>query len=280
MVIDQINYPLILTAALLATASPGPSTLAIAGTAMAQGRVPALALVAGITSGSWLWSIAAALGLSALMLANAWVFEILRYLGAGYLLFLAFKSARRALAPGKTIFRSVSAQSLGRAYGKGLAMHLTNPKAILFFGALYSVGVPPTASPGKWLPWSWLSVCRVLLFFGSYALLFSNPRVVGAYVRLSRWFEAAFASGIRICRAEVANGAFWLRPGRPAKQIIDAMAWRPLGRCRSYTFPVPVPHAFDHGAYDLFDSRTVSSSVFVGIICEGFVVQVPLQDQV
>lgn len=193
IMIDQINYTLILTAALLATGSPGPSTLAIAGTAMAHGRVPALALVAGITSGSWLWSIAAALGLSALMLANAWVFEILRYLGAGYLLFLAFKSARRALAPSKPTFRSVSAQSLGRAYGKGLAMHLTNPKAILFFGALYSVGVPPTASAVEVASVVLAVGLQSVVIFSFYALLFSNPRVVGVYVSLSRWFEAAFA---------------------------------------------------------------------------------------
>ena len=43
---SDINFPLIMTAALLATASPGPSTLAIAGTAMAHGRTQALALVA------------------------------------------------------------------------------------------------------------------------------------------------------------------------------------------------------------------------------------------
>lgn len=208
MMIDQINYPLILTAALLATASPGPSTLAIAGTAMGQGRVPALALAAGIISGSWTWSTAAALGLGALMLANAWVFEILRYLGAGYLLFLAFKSARRVLAPGGPTFRSVSAQSLGRAFGKGLAMHLTNPKPILFFGALYSVGVPPTASPAEVASVVLVVGLQSVVIFASYALLFSNSRVVGVYVRLSRWFEAAFAmafgfAGLRLLTARL-----------------------------------------------------------------------------
>jgi hypothetical protein len=68
-----------------------------------------------------------------------------------------------------------------------------------------------------------------------------------------------------------------LRPGHPAKQIINAMTWRPLGRFRSYVSPVPASHAFDHAAYDFFDSREVSSFVFVGIIREGFVVQVPLR---
>ncbi|MBU4528170.1 MAG: LysE family translocator [Hoeflea sp.] len=190
---EHINYTLIITAAFLGAGSPGPSTLAIAGTAMAHGRGQALALVAGISSGSWIWSIAAALGLSALMFANAWVFELLRYLGAGYLLFLAYRSARSALSPTRTQLRSVTARSHRSAYGKGLAMHLTNPKAILFFGALYSVGVPVTAT--RW------EIASVVLLVGlqsmgifiAYAVLFSNPRVVGVYIRLRRWFEGAFA---------------------------------------------------------------------------------------
>ncbi|MDP2118721.1 MAG: LysE family translocator [Hoeflea sp.] len=190
---DHINIPLILTAAFLATASPGPSTLAIAGTAMAHGRSQALALVAGITSGSWIWSIAAALGLSAVMFANAWVFELLRYLGAGYLLFLAYRSARAAMSSTPAKLRTVSARSRRSAYGKGLAMHLTNPKAILFFGALYSVGVPASATA-----WEMCSVVIIVglqsvAIFVAYAVLFSNPRVVGIYVRLRRWFEGAFA---------------------------------------------------------------------------------------
>lgn len=205
---EHINIPLILTAALLATASPGPSTLAIAGTAMAHGRLQAMSLVAGIASGSWIWSIAAALGLSAIMVANAWVFELLRYLGAGYLLFLAYKSARNALSPSPTKLRSVSSRSYRVAYGKGLAMHLTNPKAILFFGALYSVGVPASATS-----WEIASVVIIvglqsMLVFITYALLFSNPRIVAVYIRLRRWFEGVFAlafgfAGARLLSAEL-----------------------------------------------------------------------------
>lgn len=190
---SDINFPLIMVAALLATASPGPSTLAIAGTAMARGRAQALALVAGIACGSWSWSVAAALGLGAVMQANAWVFEVLRYCGAGYLLFLAYKSARSALSPGQATLRSVSAGSYGSAYGKGLAMHLTNPKAILFFGALFSVGVPVTASPLEIASVVVVVGLQSLAVFAAYALLFSSGRMVAVYLRLRRWFEGAFA---------------------------------------------------------------------------------------
>ena len=206
--IDHINFPLILGAALLAVASPGPSTLAIAGTAMAHGRVQALALVAGIVTGSWTWSIAAALGLSALMLSHAWVFELLRYLGAAYLLYLGWKSARSALSSTPLRLRSVTSRDHRAAFGKGLAMHLTNPKAILFFGALYSVGVPADATPAEIASVVVAVGIQSMAVFATYALVFSNPRVVVLYMRLRRWFEGAFAvafgfAGLKLLTARI-----------------------------------------------------------------------------
>lgn len=203
--IDQINYLLILTAAFLATASPGPSTLAIAGTAMAHGRSQALSLAAGIVAGSWAWSSAAALGLGAVMHANAWVFELLRYLGAAYLMYLAFRSARSALTPARSMLLPVNAASRRVAFGKGLAMHLTNPKAIIFFGALYSVGVPADAAPWQIASVVLLVGAMSLTVFFFYALLFSGPKVVAVYLRMRRWFEGAFAIAFGYASLKVLN---------------------------------------------------------------------------
>lgn len=190
---SDINLPLILIAALIASASPGPATLAIAGTSMTSGRRAGLALAAGVTSGSLLWSVSAALGLGALMLANAWAFEIMRYFGAGYLLFLAFKSARSALVPGDAKSRIIATGSLRSAYGKGLALHLTNPKAILFFGSLFAIGVPPGSAPEDLALVIGAIGLQSFCVFHGYAVLFSLPGMMTTYSRLRRWFEAVFA---------------------------------------------------------------------------------------
>ena len=87
---SEIHLPMILLAAFVATASPGPATLTIAGTAMNRGHRHALAVASGVTCGSLCWSTAAALGLGAVMLANAQAFEALRIAGGVYLAFLAF----------------------------------------------------------------------------------------------------------------------------------------------------------------------------------------------
>lgn len=191
--VGHIHLSLILVAALIAAASPGPATLAIAGTSMRAGRRVGLALAAGILSGSLIWSIGAAAGLSAVMLANVWLLEVVRYCGAAYLLFLAFKSARSALAPGRAELPGLAVASLRGAFGRGLALHLTNPKAILFFGSLYAFGIPLDATLSDLaLVVVAIALQSTVIFFG-YAILFSSATVVRGYLRLRRWFEGVFA---------------------------------------------------------------------------------------
>ena len=80
-------------------------------------------------------------------------------------------------------------------FAKGLALHLTNPKAILFFGSLYSIGIPP----GTELTQLFLVIVAVglqsFIVFHGYALLFSSRAMTKIYLKLRRWFEGAFAIG-------------------------------------------------------------------------------------
>ncbi|MEO0402425.1 MAG: LysE family transporter [Pseudomonadota bacterium] len=204
----DINLPLILLAALLAGASPGPATLTIAGTSMASGRRAGLAVASGVTTGSFMWSVSAAFGLGAIMLANVWLFEIVRYAGAAYLGWLALKSARAAWLGAALKIPPVTKRSNAGHYTKGLGLHLTNPKAILFFGALYSVGVPP-GTPVTALITVILAVGALsFTVFHGYALMFSSAPMMRAYTRAKRLFEAAFAlffgaAAVRILTAKL-----------------------------------------------------------------------------
>jgi len=201
--ISEINLPIIMLAAFLSSISPGPATLAIASTSMSFGRKNGLALAAGIITGSWIWSISAAIGLGAIMMANTWLFEAIRYLGAAYLLFLAFKSAVSALNKKQSAIKLTAVKSAKNAYIKGLMLHLTNPKAVLFFGSLFSLGVPKNAALESLV----IVICAVglqsFVIFFSYAILFSNPKITASYQKMRRGFEAVFAvffsiAGIKI----------------------------------------------------------------------------------
>lgn len=190
---SHLDLPLILGAAFVGAASPGPATLAIVGTSLEQGRAKGLALASGITCGSLTWSIAAALGLGAAMLANAWIFEIIRWLGAGYLAWLAFRSARAALRPGAATVRSLGSGSRLATLVQGYALHLTNPKAILFLGSLYALAVPADAAASQLVLVVALVSLQSFLIFHGYALIFSHRRAAAAFVAARRWLDGLFA---------------------------------------------------------------------------------------
>lgn len=184
-----LPLPALLLGWMIAGGSPGPATLAISGTSMGQGRRAGLAVALGILVGSASWGIAAALGFSAIMVSNAWLFEVLRYLGAAYLMYLALKSLRAAWAgaPPATI-----AAPTGRLFVKGALIHLTNPKAILSWGAIYAIALPSGADlSAVWALFAILFSASIVVFLG-YALLFSAPPIVRGYLRAKRLFDLSF----------------------------------------------------------------------------------------
>lgn len=178
---------------LMAGGSPGPATMGIAGTAMSEGRRPALAFALGILAGSASWGIAAALGLSAVMLANVWVFEVLRYAGAAYLGWLALKALKRAASPQDAAAGTPFKGTFRTLFAKGAAIHITNPKAILSWASIYAIVAPATATPATLFGYFGLLYAGSILIFIGYAFLFSSPRVVAGYRRASRLFDIAFA---------------------------------------------------------------------------------------
>ena len=161
---------------------------------MATGRLAGLVFSSGILFGSAAWGIAAAVGTGAIMLANAWVFITLKYVGAGYLVFLAVKSLRSALSAGDLGAGKAQRGSLSRIFAKGALIHLTNPKAILSWGAVYSIILPPGASMTEVAAmFGFLYSGSILVFIG-YAFLFSSPGIAGAYRSARQWFELTFAA--------------------------------------------------------------------------------------
>src|SRR5512147_2983047 len=89
------NLPVFLVAALVLLLTPGPAVLYIVARSLDQGRRAGLVSVLSIEVGNSVHVLAAALGLSALLLSSALAFSIVKYLGAAYLIYLGL---RRLLA--------------------------------------------------------------------------------------------------------------------------------------------------------------------------------------
>jgi threonine efflux protein len=184
-----------LTAFTIGAASPGPGNMAIMGAAMSQGRRQAVALASGIVCGSLVWGLASALGLSALMHTYSWALVALKVLGGFYMLLLAWKAARAAMAPHTPELNSrVAAISKRRAFIGGLGMDLTKPKVIFVWLSIVALAIPPGAS--RHHAFGVVASCAVIdasVLFG-YALAFSTTPARVIYSKAHRWLNAALSA--------------------------------------------------------------------------------------
>ena len=186
---------LIYTTYFVATASPGPSNMAIMGTAMKKGRGAALALAAGVTGGSMLWALLAACGVLTVLSTFAQLLIVLKVGGGLYLLWLAFKAGKSALRRTDTAEFANSTESVafGKLFRQGILMHIGNPKAILTWVAIMSVALKPDAAAST-LPMI-ISGCAAIcvVVFCGYAVLFSTAMMAAFYRRIRRALDALLA---------------------------------------------------------------------------------------
>ena len=118
-------------AAAALTVTPGPDMTLFLGQTVANGRMAGFFSMAGASTGIVVHSLLAAIGLSALLAASPEAFMALKWIGAGYLCYLAYEVLRHG--SGLTNDAAPRAGSLRKAYLKGLMINLLNPKVILFF---------------------------------------------------------------------------------------------------------------------------------------------------
>lgn len=139
---DFSTLILFASAALVLTATPGPDMLLIASRSVSQGRSAGFLTYAGIAAGTYCHALAAGLGLSQLFVAVPVAYEIVRWAGCAYLLYLAYKTLRSgssSFTP-STALRKISSR---RIFTEGLLTNLLNPKVALFVLALFPQFVNP-----------------------------------------------------------------------------------------------------------------------------------------
>ncbi|MFK7942003.1 MAG: LysE family translocator [Paracoccaceae bacterium] len=122
--------------------TPGPDMLLVAARSAAQGRMAGLMTQIGISAGTLAHALILALGLSQLFLAVPYAYDAVRYLGAAYLLYLAWQAIK---APKETTENSASNNDLPLLviFRQGLITNLLNPKVALFFLALFPQFLEP-----------------------------------------------------------------------------------------------------------------------------------------
>lgn len=182
--------------AFLATVgAPGPATLAVTAVAMTRGRPAALVFAAGLSIGLTIWGVVAAVGLGAAILAWAPAVVMFRLAGGAFLLWLAWNSVRRALAPAPIGPADAPAGAPTGMLRRGVLLNMVNPKAILAWAAFIAFGLPEVAGPTGFAAIVAVAVAVVAgaAIYTLYAFAFSHASVRAGYARCRRWVDAAFA---------------------------------------------------------------------------------------
>ena len=129
--IEQQQLIYFIAASVTLTLLPGPDILFVLTQSISQGGKAGIATASGLCTGVFVHTTAAALGISALVYKSALAFEIVKYAGAAYLLYLAWQALRES---GELIssapVRETNAVAL---YKRGIFMNVLNPKVALFF---------------------------------------------------------------------------------------------------------------------------------------------------
>jgi len=203
------DYWLFVAAGILLNLAPGQDTLYILGSSIGQGRRIGVASALGISAGCVVHTLAAALGLSAILATSATAFIVVKLAGAAYLIYLGVRALFTPVQ-GMGPLREDASTGVALAFRRGVVTNVLNPKVALFFLALLpqfidpdsptkvaafiALGLTFVATGTAWCLVLALAAARVRGFFAA------NPR---AFTHLSRASGALFVFlGIRLAASE------------------------------------------------------------------------------
>jgi RhtB (resistance to homoserine/threonine) family protein len=180
---------------LAAVASPGPNFFISAKHGLSYSRPAGLSTTAGVATGTLIHITLGFLGLSALVAESIWLYNLIKYAGAAYLIFLGLKALlAKSKQPDWAGLQSGQSEVMSpeRAYGIGLLTCLTNPKSALYFLALFTTVI--SASTPLPIKLTLVVLLPVIswLWYSLVAMSFSLRRFKALYSRSYRWIETAF----------------------------------------------------------------------------------------
>ena len=143
MVLSQIhNFSLFIAASLVLILVPGPDSIYVVSRSVAQGRQAGLLSSWGTCTGAFVHTIAAALGLSAILSTSAYSFTIVKSIGAFYLIYLGVKTF--FAQPQWELDLNQKTDSSWAIFRQGVLVDVLNPKTAIFFLAFLPQFVPTT----------------------------------------------------------------------------------------------------------------------------------------
>jgi threonine efflux protein len=177
---------------LLAAASPGPDFILVSQQTLSHGKKSGFMCSIGIALGLSIHIIYSALGLAAIIANSSTTLWVIKILGGSYLLYLGYQGIR-AKASEAITKKDDANQSLKRSsiknIGVGFLCNALNPKAPIYFVALFTVVLSPDLPLLHLFIYGLWMMALQLAWFSSVVILLSRPKINEKFQRLGHWID-------------------------------------------------------------------------------------------
>ena len=175
-----------------ALVTPGPDFFIVSQTAISRSRTQAMCVVLGITVAVVLWAFFALIGLNYIFEKFVWFKQVMLVLGGIYLCWLGFQLLKSAFSKQKInspIIEVELPKSHFKFFMKGLLTNLSNPKAVIYFGSVFSMFLANPQLDQMHAVLLLIVGVETLMWFVFVALIFSLPSFKTAYQRAAKWID-------------------------------------------------------------------------------------------
>jgi threonine/homoserine/homoserine lactone efflux protein len=191
-------------ASLIMVLSPGPNMIYLISRSLSQGKRAGIISLFGVICGFLFHILMVSFGLTAIFFAVPYAFVIVKFLGVGYLLYLAYNTIRSG---GTKIFdadRSLKKDKPLRLFNIGLLTNVLNPKMALFYLSFFPQFIRPEY--GSILGQSFqLGIIQIMISFSiNFGIVISAAKMAGwfaknpLWVRVQKWFMASVLTGLAV----------------------------------------------------------------------------------
>jgi len=182
----------VVTITLLAVISPGPDFAMVSRNSLLLSRRAGVLTACGIGAGVLIHVSYTLIGVGVLIQQSLWLFNLIKGLGAAYLIYLGVKLLRNAATHDVSPGAPQAALSDLAALKTGFLTNVLNPKTTIFIVSLFMQVVAPHTPLGVQLGYGLFIAAVHVLWFGTVALLFSAPGVNARFLRLRKGIDRAF----------------------------------------------------------------------------------------
>lgn len=179
---------------LLLMSTPGPSQLLMLSNSMSHGFQRSLATAAGDLSANAIQIGVAGIGLASVVLASQSTFAVVKWAGVAYLVWMGVQKIRHAHKAGIGGDAARTQVALRRLYWQGFVTSAANPKAVVFFAALFPVFLNPTEALAP----------QIIILGATYICI--DACFLSLYGATSSWIARRLSGALRVWMERSAGG--------------------------------------------------------------------------